>query len=408
MRALRADCHCRRRLAHVDGYVHARHRRVRDGGVRDGGVRDSGVGISRGREGRKMSAPRASDEKAYGHRPDGTQQQRPSDQAPQPHGGTSSSFGRTEQPAPPRRLVEYLPRARDNVLRSLLKRGIPLPVAEDVVQDAVYRALKARIDPPSYRWMDRWLHVVAHNRATSWLRSTAQRAAILAELHQSTVSDDDPELRVEQRALLRALTTEFFELRAADRNAILADANDVRPKGTKRERDRFSLQLHRARLRLEARLRGWLVAVALRFRLDDVLAGAQQFSPLVATLGLVGASAAIGVAGTAPAAAAAGAAGAAARPPIHTAVERPAPVGVTTTSGSAVPRPVGRQEAVKPPGPRAPTVAEPVVPHQRVELSATSQRAIDAETRATPPSAPLLCVTNLPVAGTNCVAHPRR
>lgn len=355
-----------------------------------------------------MSAPRASDEKPKGHRPDRTQQQRPSDQELRPHGSTSSFFGRTEQPAPPRRLVEYLPRARENVLRSLLKRGIPLPVAEDVVQEAVYRALVKRIDPPSYRSMDRWLRVVAHNRATSWLRSTARRAAVVAELPQSPVSDGDPELRVEQRALLRAVTTEFFQLRAADRTTILADANDARPRGTKRERDRFSLQLHRARLRLEARLRGWLVAVALRFRLDDILAGAQQFSPLVVTLGLVGAGAAIGVTGTAPAAAAAGAAGAAgaaARPLIHTPAERIAPAG-TTVSARALPP--GRQEAVRPAVPRAHTVAEPIVPYQRVELSASSHRAIDAETRQTPPSAPLLCVTNLPLAGTNCVAHPRR
>jgi hypothetical protein len=283
-------------------------------------------------------------------------------------------------------------------------------VAEDIAQEAVYRALVARIDPPSYRSMDRWLRVVAHNRAASWLRSTARQAAILAEMHQSTVSADDTELRVEQRALLRAVTAEFFQLRAADRNTILADANDARPGGTKRERDRFSLQLHRARLRLEARLRGWLVAVALRFRLDDFLAGAQQFSPLVATLGLVGASAAFGVAGTTPAAAAAAAAaaGAPARPPVHPAMERTAPMGATTATASAVPPPRDRHEAGRPPVPKAPTFADPIVPHRRVELSASTHRAIDAETRATPPSAPLLCVTNLPVAGTNCVAHPMR
>ncbi|MDQ3757775.1 MAG: hypothetical protein M3394_07990 [Actinomycetota bacterium] len=356
-----------------------------------------------------MNAPGASKGKPDRRRRQGGNDQRPPHKEPEPQDGTSSS-GRMESPTIPPRLVEFLPRAGKSALASLLKRGLPGPVAEDIVQEVAYRAAAKGIDPPSYRSLARWMHVAVHNRAATWLQASEREAARRTAVGDADqlVAAEDTATHVEQRAFLQAVALEFVALRSVDQEVIAMAANELRPGRTKRERDRFSLRLHRARSRLEARLRDWLVAVTLRLRLDDFIASAQHIVPLTAAIGVAGASAALGVAASAPAAASEKSARPlAAESPASGAEAGDTATPATTSVAHAAARDSGVTVGTTPTT-VPPVKPAPAVPYQRVDIRPSDGSGVEAETREIPPKAPLLCLTNMPVAGTNCVPHPLR
>jgi hypothetical protein len=216
---------------------------------------------------------------------------------------------------------------------------------------------------------------------------------------------------VEEREALRAVAEAFGGLRPEDRDVIAAAANETERGDTKRERDRFGLRLHRARSRLSRRLRDWLVAVPFRWRLDDLLPGAHQLASLATAAGVLGASAALGLVGDG-------------RPAAATAEPRPVPLsppGLTAASFASpgsppsytaqrppAPRDRAGDQAPSPPPVARPPAPPPVVAFQRAEVTGPSGPLMEAATHEAPPRASLLCLRNVPVVGTECVAHPLR
>lgn len=336
--------------------------------------------------------------------------EQPPEKEPGRHGSTPFLHGGEAPSGLPPRLVEFLPRAAQNAARSLTKRGLPAPVAEDLVQDAVLSAIRKRLDPPSHRALSRWMHVVAHRRATTWLEAEGRRWSRTVELHDElpTAKVDDIGVWIEGRELARALAEALGQLSAADRDAILAAFNEESRGESRLERNRFALRLHRARLRLMARIKEMLVLVPLRLRTNNfVTAFSQQAGGFAAAAGVVGVSALLGIASSLTGAGS---------------LEARRDVVAASTSRSLVA--VGAQgEAARTPGPETslgsgrgrgatrdgsrPGDAHPDT-KQRIEIGSPAGPVAAVGTGGPTPKAPLACLTNLPVVGTNCVSHPLR
>lgn len=325
--------------------------------------------------------------------------QRPPNEESGGHGGSLLPHGRTETPAFAR-LAELWPRVAKSVVRSLLARGLPAQVVEDAVQEAAYQAVAKGFDPPTYRALERWARVVAHNWATDWLRAAAREDERSIELTEEAAQTEDVWETVERRAVLEALPEAIRRLSLQDRE-VLAAAEEERRGTTAEERRRFAVRLHRARARLAERLRRWPVAVVLRWRAEDPFAGAPHLVAL-ATAGTLGAAALLMVT--------------AATPGPHT-IDR-APVVVTASDNrtsvvTSVPdRPPRAAVSVTThaPSPAAeaaiPEPSPPLVAHRRVEVQGPAGPVLDAGTHDPPPRAPLACFTNVPRLGTHCVPHP--
>lgn len=333
--------------------------------------------------------------------------ERPPDEQSRSHDRTPLSHANHVASAVSPRLLEFLPRATQNVSRSLTRRGLPAQVVEDLVQEVAYYAVRGRLDPATPRELERWAYIVANHRATNWLRKQSRDIERMVELDDDLllVGAEDVSGEVHDRVFLETVAQEFANLRAEDREIIAAAMTGAFRGDTKRERDRFGLKLHRARLRLEARVRGWLVALPLRFRVDDLLSDAQHLAS-VAAVGALGISAVLGAAlGVVVEAKPS----AAAERVVTIDVEGIQMVPVATRSVPVEPAHVRPDRAIRTDGPGSPpTTTAPLVPYQRVEVDSPSGRIANAERREAPPKAPLLCLTDMPVFGTNCVAHPFR
>jgi hypothetical protein len=102
----------------------------------------------------------------------------------------------------------------------------------------------------------RWLNVVAHRIVSNWQRSAAR----IEDVQPPERAVPDLAETVEPRLLLDAAIEAMSSLPERDRRA-LTTALGMQPRGaTRRERDRVSLQVLRARRRLRERLEGWWAA----------------------------------------------------------------------------------------------------------------------------------------------------
>lgn len=146
-------------------------------------------------------------------------------------------------------LLEEWPRAERSLVAGLRRRGVPPEIAAELVQETALRLLTARPAVGTYDDLFRWSWRVCRNLEIGWRR----RLAPTAEIDPDTlVASDDVAWRVEQRLRAAATATAFRRLSDADQTVLSSAIVQDDRGATKRERDRFALQLLRARRRLEA------------------------------------------------------------------------------------------------------------------------------------------------------------
>lgn len=162
-----------------------------------------------------------------------------------------------ELPADSTALSALWPEIESWLMGSLLKRGVDHAVAKDACQEVAIRMMTRRARFDSAEHFYRWLNIVAQRIVWKWHRKGERLTA--EDVPEG--SSPDVAMAVEPRMTLEATVATFASLNETDRHA-LATALRMEQRGqTKRERDRVSLQVLRARKRLRDRLEGWLAGL---------------------------------------------------------------------------------------------------------------------------------------------------
>lgn len=141
---------------------------------------------------------------------------------------------------------------------SLLKRrGIDRTTAKEACQEVAERMLTRQAIFESAEHFHHWLNKVAHNFVSNLQRKDTR----LTTEDVPERSSPSVDVLVEPRLALETTVAAFAELSEADRRA-LTTALRLEPRGeTKRERDRVSLQVLRARKRLRDLVDGRLAGL---------------------------------------------------------------------------------------------------------------------------------------------------
>lgn len=148
--------------------------------------------------------------------------------------------------------VEVWPAVEPAVMRSLLRRGIPAGTAEDVTQEVAVRALDREFESAAH--VRRWCTRVAVNLAIDDRRRHGR--VVLGEIPDGEIAaaSDEAVVRLELSRVAAAIAG----LSAVDQSVLRMAAVGDAVIGEKRDRDRFALQLFRARKRLLEALKGWI------------------------------------------------------------------------------------------------------------------------------------------------------
>jgi DNA-directed RNA polymerase specialized sigma24 family protein len=185
-------------------------------------------------------------EDAYEARPtDGQQRRSPQERLPG-HADPPESCSPVYRD--PVAFASFYPRLDDQLRRALERRGLDPDTARDVSQEAWARLFKHSPPLADQRAVARWVSLVGYRLAEEW-QATSSRAACgpVPDRELSDVADE-----VVARLDFRGVATAFNQLAPADRDVLLAAAEDVPRGATKRERDSVALRVHRARRRLRA------------------------------------------------------------------------------------------------------------------------------------------------------------
>lgn len=147
----------------------------------------------------------------------------------------------------PERLATMWPEASRRLLAALEAQGVDPANAEDLVSEAVTRALAVGLAADSVDDFCRWAYRVARNLHVDWMRARSRLAPESEAEDCAKVIDitDQVELRLLCESALRSLA----ELSASDRRAILGEA-DAAPPADRREAVKLAVRKHRARARL--------------------------------------------------------------------------------------------------------------------------------------------------------------
>jgi RNA polymerase sigma-70 factor (ECF subfamily) len=90
---------------------------------------------------------------------------------------------------------------------------------EDVLQDAVIKALSAADASPSVEKPEQWLFRIAHNAAHDHLRRRARERARLSETDMTTI--EDPSEQADRRYIAQASLRTFMHLTVPQRSAVI-------------------------------------------------------------------------------------------------------------------------------------------------------------------------------------------
>jgi DNA-directed RNA polymerase specialized sigma24 family protein len=282
------------------------------------------------------------------------------------------------------------------LLASLVRRGLSVDDAQDVVQEVLTRAIAYRSTFRSARAFNRWATVVARNLVYD--RRKEEERLLLGDPPPSELPD--PAEVVGERLFADSVLRAGSALSERDQQVIARAVRRLRPKDAA-DRKRFELRLHRARRRLLGRIEGWLGGVWMRWRWwAEEIAQTVVSAPGSAIVGAVAM-----VVGSASGATATGAR----TVPSTVVVTRPAPspIEAAPVPGTAPERRVhDRPEPTPPtiptPSPEAPSGDE----FQRVAVHSPDGSWVDAGTSQNGPDQPLVCVFNIPRLGTTCVDLP--
>lgn len=153
-------------------------------------------------------------------------------------------------------LSEVWPEVARSLRPFLRRKGVPAAAIDDVVQDVAVAAVAQRVAFADANDLLRWARVVAIRRL--WReRAAATRALPYAAVPERAAVDNVEDGAVARRELA-AVIDAALALRQEDLSAFQAAATR---EGSKRERDRLSLRLHRARQRLRAGSRRFIAAL---------------------------------------------------------------------------------------------------------------------------------------------------
>ncbi|MDQ1402563.1 MAG: polymerase sigma-70 factor, subfamily [Actinomycetota bacterium] len=182
---------------------------------------------------------------------------------------------------------EAWPEVSERLLRCLRAQGASPALAEDVVQETAFRALKRGIEFSTAEDLRRWSSVVARRL----LIDAHRRGRNLADAAlPERAAPDKVDRIVEQRLLLEALQTAMARLSDEDRRAVL---DPVAPGLSRQEAVKLNVRRFRARSRLREMVEGllgiagWLLARARQRTSSGALAAASPLVVLVASFTLL-------------------------------------------------------------------------------------------------------------------------
>ena len=283
------------------------------------------------------------------------------------------------------------------LFRRLMRDGFDTETARDLCQD-VAGALLA--NPPKVQTREELarLALLVGHRLSEKLRRREARMQLgdIPDVAAPDVADV-----VERQHVVRAVVLAVEGLSDRDRRAVLESPS---PALTPTERNRLYVRLHRARQRLQKRLKGWMIGVYVGRHLprrDGVLAdGAVRAVCLSAAVVFVTSTSLLQGGTNQPAAAAGG--------------DNRVIASSVSEGDSGTERPLASVTSVPHP-PSAPIVqAAPALgtrsrPTQSVVISAPLGTHAGAGTRERPPgNDALTCLSGLRVAPDFCVQHPLR
>lgn len=282
--------------------------------------------------------------------------------------------------------VQLWPAVEPAVLRSLRRRGVPAATAEDVTQEVAVRALDREFESRAH--VRRWCTRVAVNLAIDDRRRQGNIESGEIPDAEVPAAGDHAVLRLELSRVAAAIAG----LSEVDQSVLRIAAAGESVTGEKRDRDRFALQLFRARKRLLDALKGWLglggvVALGQRRRTSLALAMVAVVTALSWSTLIHRAD--VPKAGDAATTLDAGA----------------AEVAVRIASAHDVARP---HDAVPTPATRARPPATPDRFRTQIDVPSPSGGPlvrVGAEDHGDEPR-PLLCLRNLPVVGEYCSTAP--
>lgn len=148
--------------------------------------------------------------------------------------------------------VQVWPTVEHAVLRSLVRRGVSAATAEDVTQEVAVRALDREFESAAH--VRRWCTRVAVNLAIDDRRRHRKVELGDTPEGESRSAGDEAVVRLELSRVAAAIAG----LSEVDQSVLRMAAAGESVEGEKRDRDRFALQLFRARKRLLDALKGWL------------------------------------------------------------------------------------------------------------------------------------------------------
>lgn len=325
------------------------------------------------------------------------------DALPSPTGPDTQEVA-TDPPA----LSELVAGLHGRLMGSLLaRRGVDRETAQDACQHAYLVFVEKRPEVESVEHAFRWLNITAHRQVNKWQRR--QRRITDQEVPEQSIPDVVETM--EGHFLLEAVVAAFHQLSPLYREALRIAAEERDRGASRRERDRISLQVHRARKRLRDRLEDWWVVLPwTRWRSAE---GPAAWSPGVAVQLLAACvigSVVLGADGSSRSSdstavvrnASSQASRTRTEPPLPAATAADAVVGVTRRS---------RQQAGAPPRAQPGLSATGPLDNHRVAVDspATPYGPIEVGTAPRPPKDnSLLCWGNWIVVPDGCIVHPLR
>lgn len=300
------------------------------------------------------------------------------------------------------RLAEIWPAASERLLRVLAARGLDRTRGEDLVQEAGIRALQANVAFDTLDEFLWWAVPVVRNMHIDLLR-TSRWSISSAELPDRECPAPAVDRVVESRMALRTVLTRLADLPAGERDVIVAAATDAPVEGARK--GTAAVRRHRARAHLRRIVGGALGAAGVGLgRLGRKLRGpALSGVPVGVAAWLTLPALVLGM-NVHPAGPASGAPET--RLVLQTAVSVREPAERPVRAPRRVPAaPIAAPVRAGNGGGGAGTVAAPVPPLQSttLEVRPGGGPGVRAERRDARQGDKLVCVYNLPAAGTRCV-----
>ena len=290
------------------------------------------------------------------------------------------------------------------VRSALWRQRVDVETTEDLVQEAGLRAFERRGEFATRAHLRRFACTAARNLAIDLFRHRQRHRSSLP------LPDLPDPLNLDavalQRLRLDAVLREFPRLSAADQEVLRASLGLQSRGVTKRERDRFALQLHRARLRLNALVEGVSAGITwVRARLGDVWQN--DAVPAMAAAGT--AAVAVALAALVPSGAYVSGGPAIEMPPRSALIEMPAGPAAIARAAAPSASPPSSQPGLSREAGDHPALSPDLPIYHAVRTEAPNGEPIRAGTRPNPGGRPIICVTNnlLPlVAKSTCVDNP--